>query len=77
MDGILGLAPNIADNGPSYVQSLKEQGFIDKMEISFFLSQKSQSTFTFGPFDEELLMNKTEGIHWLELTGKSWWQVEI
>ena len=22
-------------------------------------------------------MNKTEGVHWLELTGKNWWQVEI
>ena len=38
-DGILGLAPPLAYNGPSYLLGLKEQGLIENITMSFYLTK--------------------------------------
>ena len=37
-DGILGLAPESSNNGPSFVKLLKDQKIIDKKMFSFYLT---------------------------------------
>jgi hypothetical protein len=80
-DGILGLSPNVHNNGPSFVERMHRDGLIDEMQVSFFLSLQRQSHITFGSYEKNLLKEGLEtegyGMHWYELTGTQHWQVEI
>lgn len=80
-DGILGLSPNVRNNGPSFVERMHLDGLIDAMQVSFFLSLQRQSQITFGSYDQSRLKEGAEvdgyGMHWYDLTGTQHWQVEI
>ena len=82
-DGLVGLAPNIPENGPSYVEALKKNGIIDKTEFSMFLSVDAATSYIeFGGYDADKLLNNTNmdglGLHWYDLTGsRLHWQVKM
>lgn len=52
-DGIMGLAPDNDDNGPSYMTSLRNISLIDQLQISFQMTSmnKKKSLMTFGGYD--------------------------
>jgi hypothetical protein len=56
-DGIMGLAPDEEDNGPSYMTSLRNISLIDKLQISFQMTSmnKKKSVMTFGGYDQSQL----------------------
>ena len=63
-DGILGLSPNIPENGPSFVQALGDQDIKEKKLISFVLgTDSSTSKMTFGGYDD-LVKNSGSDIQW-------------
>ncbi|CDW83707.1 eukaryotic aspartyl protease family protein [Stylonychia lemnae] len=81
-DGILGLAPDQESNGPSYVAKLKESKVIDKKQVGLYIaSDVDGSVMSFGGYDKEMLKSCSDndgcGVHWYDLTGKNWWQIEI
>jgi hypothetical protein len=76
LDGILGLAPDIPSNGPSFIQNLKSFGFIEKKVVSFFIGHLNQkSKVMFGGIDYSLI--NSGQIEWFPLIGKSWWQIAL
>lgn len=71
-DGIMGLAPDEDDNGPSYMTSLRNISLIDQLQISFQMTSmnKKKSTMTFGGYDPEALKpfpsDKNRTIYWYD-----------
>lgn len=80
-DGILGLSPDDPNNGPSYIAQLKDNKVIEQKIVSFFFSRAKQSEFTFGGYKQYLIKEGPQedgfGIHWYNLIGTRYWEVEI
>lgn len=57
-DGIMGLAPDANDNGPSYMTSLRNLSLIDKLQVSFKMTSLNgaKSTVTFGGYDKSSML---------------------
>jgi hypothetical protein len=53
MQGLIGLAPDDPENGPSYVAALQTSGLIDKKEVGMiFGKDNTPSELTFGGYDD-------------------------
>lgn len=75
LDGILGLSPDVSQNGPSFIKSLKGASIINQKIASFFIGNlNQQSTVLFGGYDTSFLKSE---IVWLPLVGNTWWQVKM
>lgn len=53
-DGIMGLAPDNDDNGPSYMTSLRNLSLISKLQVSMLMQSMNggKSKMTFGGYDK-------------------------
>jgi len=59
-DGVIGLAPDKTDNGPSFLAALQNKSVIEKLQVGVRMianAEKGQvSRMTFGGFDESQLL---------------------
>jgi len=81
LDGILGFSPAVTNNGPSFMKSLHEDGKIDKMIASFFLSdadnkQSKASNVLLGGMDSEYYTGDVR-VHDVDQKYNSWWSLEM
>lgn len=81
-DGTVGLAPNIAENGISFLEALYNDGKISDMVVSIFMTRSllARSYVQMGGYSPEKIRNDSvvgDGLHWYETTSKKHWQIRI
>jgi hypothetical protein len=77
VDGIVGLAPAIGNTGPSFIQSLYDQGKIEQKIVSFQINLKENDSFiVLGGYND----NDYKGdmfMHPLIKDQATWWTVSF
>lgn len=86
-DGVLGIAPlqtqkKRENEGPSFVDSLKKSGKIDRAIVALFVSrfESKQHSIQIGDFDPSYVEGGEETIEWFSLTvdNMGWkWQTDL
>ena len=57
-DGVVGLAPDKKDNGPSFLASLRDKKMIDRLQVGVPMTSNGakSSKMTFGGADQSLML---------------------
>jgi len=57
-DGVIGLAPDKKDNGPSFLAALREKKTIDRLQVGILMTANGaqSSKMTFGGVDQSLML---------------------
>lgn len=71
LDGIIGLAPDVPENGPSYTAMLYNSNLIDKKQITFNLTT---SQLTYGSI---VLGDYNLPYEFVQNTDRSRWEIDI
>lgn len=82
MDGVIGLAPEIAGGPPNFVGSLKRNNSIDHKVFSIYIGvdQNEQSQIQFGGYDSFQLKKDDEdshSIHWFQVQSQDYWIIDL
>jgi hypothetical protein len=78
--GVLGLAPEDASNGPSFIVKLKDEGIIGRKMASVLTQKKPLSSYiTFGGKTDTMMftVNDTQPINWYNSTSKTRWKLRV
>lgn len=84
-DGVLGLAfDSLSDGYPTFVQTLKAQGVIDKAIFSFYLNDNDFSDEDVEPRSEVMIggydaakYTSSQTIHWMKVFNSGYWSITL